>query len=110
MIEPERVLYYFEHVALLLDEDEHMLEGNIPEDQKEFHRKQIRKFLDTFYIFCHVGTAAMHACQHPDWEEMFLKYEQEMIDSFHMKPYHQKKEEGPLKMEWPFKHGNPQQS
>jgi hypothetical protein len=102
MIEPERILYYFEHVALLFCEAEVMGEaqedGSRPihyEWSDEF-KKSMEKFLSCFYIFCHVGTASMHKCQHPDWEEMFLKWEKEMIDSGHMKPYDVRKQEGPL--------------
>lgn len=113
MIPAERVLYYFEHVALLLDEScmrdtEPKTEGH--KEWIEFHQRQLDKFMQTFYMFCHVGTAEMHSCQHADWEELFLKHEKEMIDSHHMKPYEQSKAEGPMKKEdWPFFHKKEEQ-
>lgn len=101
MIEPERILYYFEHVALLIDDqcmEDSTTQGH--EDWRKFHQESLRKFLDTFYMFCHIGTASMHGCQHPDWEADFLKIEQQMIDAKQMKPYVERKAEGPNKLEF----------
>ncbi len=88
MIDSERILYYFEHCALMIDN----FNDQDTDQEKEWHRKSTDKFLETFYMFCHIGTSALHKCQHPDWEDAFLKAEKEMIDSGYMKPYDVRKQ------------------
>lgn len=83
MIEPERILYYMENLSYLLEDD----------------KEQAEIFMKKLYSYCHIGTASMHHCQHPDWEEDFLKDEKALIDSGNMTPYHERKEKGPIKEE-----------
>lgn len=87
MIEPERVLRYFERVSFYLDEERLPEWGERTAEEKATLFANMQEFLKTFYIFCHVGTAGLHKCQHPQWEEMFLKAEQEMVDSGRMTAY-----------------------
>jgi hypothetical protein len=92
MIEPERVLHYFECISHYLDEERLPEWGERTPEEKEIFYQNMDKFMKTFYIFCHVGTAGLHKCQHPDWEEMFLKAEQELVDTGNVTPWAVKKQ------------------
>jgi hypothetical protein len=75
MINPERILYYIENVCLMTDGG-----STISPEEKETFFKEL-------YMWCHVGTAQMHSCEHPNWEEEFFEAERKMIASGFMRSY-----------------------
>ena len=85
MIEPDRILYYFENVSVEFD----------PED--ELDKEELKKFLRQLYMFTHLGTEELHHCRHPEWEQDFLKAEQELIAAGRMVPYADRKAESQRK-------------
>ena len=87
MIEPERILYYFENVALLLGETEPQVLNHEWSPQR---LKGVRELMRTFYKFCHVGTQRLHKCEHLEWEAEFLDAEKALADSGWMKSWEQR--------------------
>ena len=98
MIEPERILHYFESLSYLLEDDFDRYDGK----DEIAYRKRLEQFFKKFYMYSHIGTT--HRCKHEDWEEEFLKDEKALIEAGCMEAYGVSKKDSTLPSLFPAKY------